>query len=116
MTARRWFSVIASTASQLRALALFEILQTEEKHRSIRRVGEAVDRKPGEGHHIDHAGRLARDARDLVHDAIGALQRGTIGQLDETDEILLVEIVLSQFSLRLRKLLSLQTLTLLSLN
>ncbi len=47
----------------------------------------AEEVEAGDFHRVEHAGRFARDLRDLVDDGLGAIERRRVGQLREGDGV-----------------------------
>jgi hypothetical protein len=76
--------------AQVGALALVERLERGEHDARIGAVGEAVDRQAREGNRVLDAGLLHGDVADAADHVFGAVQRRAVGQLGETDQVLLV--------------------------
>ncbi len=75
---------------QLRRAALVEVVEHLEHRALARAVDQAVHREAREGHRVGDAGRRLDDLVDLVHDGLGAIEGGGVGQLDDGDEVELV--------------------------
>ena len=77
-------------ARQIRGRALGKRLQCHEHDACRRAVDEAVDGEARKGDGALDARFLQSNGRHLANDRFAAVQRGTIGELGEADEILLV--------------------------
>jgi hypothetical protein len=68
------------------AAALGEFLERDEDGGGVGLIA-AEEIEAGDLHGVEHAGRFARDLRDLVHDSLRAVERRGVGELRESDAV-----------------------------
>ncbi|MNE96986.1 hypothetical protein D3C80_1952710 [compost metagenome] len=75
---------------QIRRRAILERVEHDEDNGCVRYVDEAIDRQPRKGNHAFNTGFGKRERRHLFDHRFGAVQRGSIRQLGNADQVIFV--------------------------
>ena len=77
-------------AGELGSSAILEVIEADENDPAVRTDAESVNGEPGESNRVFHARVIETDLGHAAHDLVRAVERGAVGKLGETDEILFV--------------------------